>query len=115
MRNYTTPMQSMVIADTSGNIGLIAPGRVPVRDPANVVMGRAPVPGWEATYDWKGWIPFEALPRENNPAVGAIGTANTKIVGPDYPYMLTLDWEEPWRQQRVDELIVDNRARRPLP
>ncbi|MEM9105901.1 MAG: penicillin acylase family protein, partial [Pseudomonadota bacterium] len=42
MRNYTTPMQSMVIADTSGNIGLIAPGRVPVRDPANVVMGRAP-------------------------------------------------------------------------
>ena len=108
MRNYATPMQSMVIADTSGNIGLIAPGRVPVRDPANTVMGRAPVPGWDATYDWNGWIPFEALPRQNNPEIGAIGTANTKIVGPDYPYLLTLDWDEPWRQRRVDQLIVDN-------
>ncbi|MCP4319987.1 MAG: penicillin acylase family protein [Hyphomicrobiales bacterium] len=108
MRNYATPMQSMVIADTSGNIGLIAPGRVPVRDPANAVMGRAPVPGWEATYDWTGYIPFEVLPRQNNPAIGAIGTANTKIVGPDYPYFLTLDWDEPWRQQRVNELIIDN-------
>jgi penicillin amidase len=110
MRNYSAPMQSMVIADTSGNIGLIAPGRVPVRNPANTVMGRAPVPGWDATYDWEGWIPFEALPRESNPAIGAIGTANTRIVGPTYPYMLTLDWDETWRQQRVDELIVDNRT-----
>ena len=110
MSSYVTPMQSIVIADASGNIGLIAPGRVPVRDPQNAVMGRAPVPGWDATYDWKGSIPFSRLPRQNNPSIGAIGTANTKIVGPDYPYLLTLDWEEPWRQERVDELIVDNRT-----
>ena len=38
------PMQSMVVADISGKIGLIAPGRVPVRDPANKIAGRAPVP-----------------------------------------------------------------------
>ncbi|WP_136656828.1 penicillin acylase family protein [Nitratireductor sp. XY-223] len=110
MSSYVTPMQSMVIADASGNIGLIAPGRVPIRDPLNAVMGRAPVPGWDATYDWKGTIPFSRLPRQNNPPIGAIGTANTKIVGADYPYLLTLDWEEPWRQERVDELIVNNRT-----
>ncbi|MCY6380275.1 penicillin acylase family protein [Hoeflea prorocentri] len=110
MADYVTPMQSMVVADTSGNIGLIIPGRVPIRDPRNAVMGRAPVPGWDSLYDWKGSIPFEGLPRENNPPGGAIGTANTKIVGPDYPYLLTLDWEEPWRQKRVDQLIVDNRT-----
>ncbi|WP_419912940.1 penicillin acylase family protein [Hoeflea sp.] len=110
MSSYVTPMQSMVIADATGNIGLIAPGRVPIRDPDNAVMGRAPVPGWDATYDWKGSIPFSRLPRENNPPIGAIGTANTKIVGADYPYLLTLDWEEPWRQDRVDELIVNNRT-----
>ncbi|MEX3009517.1 penicillin acylase family protein [Hoeflea sp. TYP-13] len=110
MRNYVTPMQSMVIADTSGNIGLIAPGRVPIRNPDNTIMGRAPVPGWDAVYDWTGFIPFEGLPRQNNPAIGAIGTANTKMVGPDYPYFLTLDWDEPWRQERVNQLIVDNRT-----
>jgi penicillin amidase len=109
MAEYVTPMQSMVVADVSGNIGLIAPGRVPIRDPANLVMGRAPVPGWDSLYDWKGTIPFAGLPRQTNPEIGAIGTANAKIVGPDYPYFLTFDWEETWRQQRIDELVVDNK------
>ncbi|MCB8829957.1 penicillin acylase family protein, partial [Escherichia coli] len=80
MRDFVTPMQSIVIADVDGNIGLIAPGRVPVRDPANRIMGRAPSPGWDATYDWKGTIPYEELPRSYNPPENVIGTANTKMV-----------------------------------
>lgn len=109
MVDYVTPMQSMVVADTNGNIGLIAPGRVPIRNPENRVMGRAPVPGWDRLYDWQEMIPFAGLPRQNNPAAGAIATANAKIVGPDYPYFLTFDWEEPWRQNRIDTLVVDDR------
>ena len=42
MRAFIVPMQSMVVADTTGKIGLIAPGRVPVRDPANTVAGAEP-------------------------------------------------------------------------
>lgn len=108
MADYVTPMQSIVIADTDGNIGLIAPGRTPLRDPQNRVMGRAPVPGWDAMFGWKGTIPFSGLPRQLNPANGAIATANSKMVGPDYPYLLTFDWEEPWRQERIDTLVVNN-------
>ncbi len=108
MADFVSPMQSIVTADTQGNIGLLAPGRVPLRAPQNLVMGRAPVPGWDATYDWNGQIPFEGLPRRINPQIGAIGTANTKIVGPDYPYHLTFDWDEPWRQERIDKLVIDN-------
>lgn len=104
---YVVPMQSMVVADTAGNIGLIAPGRVPIRDPKNVVAGRAPVPGWDATYDWKGTIPFDGVPRVKNPAAGAIGTANARMVPPDFPYFLTNDWDAPYRQQRVNELVID--------
>jgi len=107
MRHYVVPMQSMVLADAEGNIGLIAPGRVPVRDPANKVAGRAPVPGWNTIYDWKGYLKFEDLPRLENPPAGAIGTANARIVGPDYPHHLTYDWESGYRQQRVKELILD--------
>lgn len=107
MRPYVVPMQSMVVADTAGKIGLIAPGRVPVRDPANKVAGRAPVPGWDATYDWKGYLGFEDLPRVENPPEGAIGTANANIVGPDYPHHLTYDWDPEFRQRRIKELIVD--------
>ena len=93
MRRFVVPMQSMVLADTAGNIGMIAPGRVPVRDPANKVAGRAPVPGWDAAYDWKGYLKFEELPRVDDPNVGAIGTANARIVDPDYPHHLTYDWD----------------------
>lgn len=106
MRPYVVPMQTMVVADTSGNIGMISPGRVPVRDNSNAVMGRAPVPGWDATYDWKSFLKFEDLPRIENPPSGAFGSANAAIVGPDYPYLITLDWDAGYRAQRVDELIV---------
>ncbi len=107
MRRYVVPMQSMVVADAAGHIGLIAPGRVPVRDPANAMGGRAPVPGWDGRYDWKGYLAFEDLPRVVDPQAGAIGTANARIVGPDYPHFLTFDWDPAFRQQRVKELIVD--------
>ena len=102
---FLTPMQSMVVADTAGNIGFVAAGRVPRRDPANLLMGRAPAPGWNAVYDWRGYAPYGALPRETNPEDGLIATANTKIVGPDYPIHLTFDWEEPYRQNRIETLI----------
>jgi penicillin G amidase len=39
--------------------------------------------------------------------VGAIGTANARMVDPDYPHLLTYDWDAPFRQQRVKELIFD--------
>ena len=107
MRSYVAPMQSMVVADRSGNIGLIAPGRVPRRAKGNMVMGRAPVPGWLAEYDWQGTISFWQLPRQNNPAEGSIATANSKIVEADYPHFLTFDWDEPYRQDRIKTLLKD--------
>jgi penicillin amidase len=107
MALFVAPMQSIVIADTGGRIGMIAPGRVPVRDPGNKVGGRAPVPGWDPTYDWKGYLKFEDLPRVTDANIGAIGTANARMVDPDYPHFLTYDWESPFRQQRIKELIFD--------
>lgn len=107
MRAYVVPMQNMVVADTSGHIGFIAPGRVPVRAKSNAVAGRAPVPGWNADYDWERYLHFEELPRVEDPPEGAIGTANTRIVGADYAHHLTHDWEAPFRQQRLAELVLD--------
>jgi penicillin amidase len=107
MRDYIVPMQSMVVADKGGNIGMIAPGRLPVRDATNLVTGRAPVPGWDPRYDWKGFVPFDQLPRVTNPAAGAIATANARIVPSDYPYLVTLDWDASYRQQRLHEIVVE--------
>ena len=53
-------MQNMVYADTEGNIGLIAPARVPIRRKGD---GSMPVPGWTSEFDWAGFVPFDELPQ----------------------------------------------------
>jgi penicillin amidase len=104
-RNLHTPQQNVTYADIDGNIGFIAPGRVPVRKPGNDLKGLAPAPGWDARYDWDGYVPFEALPRVFNPASESIVTANQKIVPPDYRYFITSEWQPPYRANRISELL----------
>lgn len=110
LRNYGTPQQSIVFADTAGNTGFIAPGRIPIRRPDNDLRGLAPAPGWDAKYDWAGYVPFEQLPRAYNPASGAVVTANNKIVPDSYPYFLTSEWAEPYRARRIEQLLAAREA-----
>ncbi|MCL4765143.1 MAG: penicillin acylase family protein [Hyphomicrobiaceae bacterium] len=105
-RLYMVPMQSVVVADSQGRIAMIAPGRLPMRSPANTIAGRAPVPGWDATFDWQGFVPFEALPRVVSPPEAAIGTANARIVGDGYPHLVTHDWEADYRARRIQDLVT---------
>ncbi|MGT2508513.1 penicillin acylase family protein [Cupriavidus basilensis] len=105
LRDFHSPQQNIVYADVDGNIGFIAPGRVPLRRADNDLKGLAPAPGWDARYDWTGFVPFDQLPRSFNPPEGVIATANQKIVEDDYPYFLTSEWTVPYRYQRIRTLI----------
>jgi penicillin amidase len=105
MRDFSAPQQNVVYADVAGNVGFIAPARVPVRRRDNDLKGLAPAPGWEERYDWTGFIPFDELPREFNPLSQQIVTANQKIVGPAYPYFITSEWSLPYRAQRISSLL----------
>ena len=98
---YFGPEQNMIYADTAGNIGYYAPALVPVRHPDNEIMGRLPSPGWDAKYDWQGFIPYDELPTRFNPEGGIIATANEKIVDGDYPHFITRDWAKPYRGNRI--------------
>jgi penicillin amidase len=104
-RDFSAPQQNIVYADVDGNIGFVAPGRVPQRRADNDLKGLAPAPGWDARYDWAGFIPFEELPQAFNPSAQKVVTANQKIVGPDYPHFLTSEWSLPYRAQRIDALL----------
>ncbi len=104
-RDFHSPQQNMVYADTEGNIGFVAPGRVPVRKPENDLKGQAPAPGWDAKYDWDGFIAFEDLPQSYNPAAGSIVTANQKIVPDSYPHYLSSEWVPPYRANRIKQLL----------
>ncbi len=105
MRNWHSPQQNMLYADSAGNVGFLAPGRVPVRRTDNDLRGLAPALGWEARYDWTGFIPFDALPRAYNPKSGRLATANQKIVAGDYPHFITSEWAETYRATRIDALL----------
>ncbi len=103
-----SPMQAMAVADTKGTIGLYAPALIPVRSAENEIEGRAPSPGWLAKYDWREAVPKDQLPLYRNPVAGAIGTANSRFVGKDYKPFLTYDWEELFRHNRIQKLIVNS-------
>jgi penicillin amidase len=110
MRNFHTPMQNVVYADTEGNIGFIAPARVPVRGPKALSRGLLPEKGWEAGTDWQGFIAFDELPRGFNPSGGIFLSANNKIVPDSYPHFLAANWEVPYRAQRIADLLSHSTA-----
>ncbi|HYM48035.1 MAG TPA: penicillin acylase family protein, partial [Burkholderiaceae bacterium] len=97
--------QSALIADVDGKIGMMVTGRIPMRDRANDLNGVVPAPGWEARYDWRGYLPIEQAPRTRDPASGLIVTANHKVVSSTYPHHLTYDWFLPYRARRVEQLL----------
>ncbi|QJR14286.1 penicillin acylase family protein [Usitatibacter palustris] len=106
LREFHAPMQNVVFADVDGRIGFIAPALVPKRRADNEAMGRIPVPGWDAKYDWQGMLAFEDLPAVHDPKSGSIVTANNKITPPGYKPFVSVDWAAPYRADRIEELLA---------
>ncbi len=107
--HWHSPMQNAVFADTEGRIGYKAIGRAPLRKPDNDIRGVAPSLGWEARYDWAGWIGFAQAPQDDpaqTAARGWIATANQRITPEGYPFFMGQDWHEPYRYKRIAELLA---------
>ncbi|WP_327315699.1 penicillin acylase family protein [Streptomyces sp. NBC_01235] len=101
---FDVPSQNLVYADTANHIGYQLPGKIPTR--AKGLDGSIPAPGWYSKYQWTGYIDFDELPYEHDPARGYIVTANQAVVDKDkYPYTLTTDWGYGARSQRITDLI----------
>jgi penicillin G amidase len=105
-RQWLVPMQNMAVADDVGHIALVSPGRVPVRQSDNDLQGLAPAPGWDARYDWAGFVPAEEVPLIRDPAAGYIANANQRVTLPGYPHFITHHWALPFRFQRIEQLIA---------
>ena len=104
--DFAVPSQNLVYADTAGNIGYQAPGRVPIR--RNGRSGDYPAAGWLPRNDWSGrFVPFRDLPHELNPPEGFVVTANQAVTGPRYPYHLGDSWDAGYRSQRIRQLLED--------
>lgn len=102
LRDWNVPSQNFVYADVDGNIGYQSPGNIPIRASDD---GLLPVPGWTDEHEWTGFIAFDELPYSYNPPQGYIATANNAVVGLDYPYLLSLEWDNGYRAQRIVDMI----------
>lgn len=101
---FEVPSQNLVYADRDGHIGYQSPGMIPIRGKGN---GDWPAPGWDPAYEWKGFIPFDALPYEFDPEDGMIVTANQAVVPADYPYHLTSEWDYGYRSQQIADRLAE--------
>ena len=100
----SAPSQNLVYADTAGNIGYQLMGSVPDRNRGN---GLTPALGWDNAYDWKGLVPFAALPYVYDPPAGYIVAANQEVIGRQYPYHIGSDYSYGWRSQQLKDAIAD--------
>lgn len=104
LEDWAAPAQTVVYADSDGNIGMVLAGAIPQRG-AN--LGLLPAPGWDGAYDWSSMIPNAELPRLYNPPSGMIVTANNKIVGDDYPHFMGVEYLPGWRAARLEALLSE--------
>lgn len=102
LEDFKAPAQNFVFASTDGTIAYKANGLVPIRKEGT---GALPVPGNSSEYGWESYIPFDELPTVLNPEEGYIATANNEVVGEEYPYHLSNLWAQPYRYERIVEMI----------
>ena len=100
------PGQNVVFADVDGNIGYQTTGKVPIRAAGD---GSLPVSGADNAHEWTSYIPFEELPSIYNPPSGIIGTANGRITPDNYPNSVSMEWEAPWRTERIYRVLESGR------
>ncbi len=93
---WTSPSLNAVYADDQGHIGYQAIGQIPNRP--NGIMD-VPITGFN--HEWHGYIPFDQLPSELDPPNGIIATANSRITPNGYPYPISNDWADPYRNERI--------------
>lgn len=99
LSTITTPTLNFGYADADGNIGYQYIARVPIRMNGN---GTIPVPGWDGAHEWVGYMPFEELPYDFNPAKGYLGSFNNLPKSTTYPMTNYYLFE---RAMRFDQIM----------
>lgn len=104
LKAYGGATQNFVFADTKGNIGWYAAGKIPLRRTGD---GSTPYNGATNEGAWTGYIPFAELPHLYNPSEGFIVTANQRAVGYSYKYpQYYRSVAQPFRARRIYDSIL---------
>jgi penicillin amidase len=104
LRDWAVGVFNFVYADTSGRVGYQCAGRVPIR--GRVVRGYRDAN--EPADQWRGYIPFEALPQAVDPSGGYVASANERVAPDDYPFPMYGSWGAGYRARRLQQALESN-------
>lgn len=101
--HFNAPGQNMIFASKSGDIALQQQATFPLRwkDQGLFVM-----PGFDSSYLWKGYIPFEDNPKSINPIEGYLSSANQRAADSSYPYFIPGSYEV-YRAITINRRLAD--------
>jgi penicillin amidase len=102
LERWKVPSENFVYADVCGNIGWHVTGLVPIRTGWS---GLLPVSGSSGNYEWNEFLSFANLPQSYNPPSEFIATANNNIIPEGYKHGIGFEWAQPFRIQRIDEVL----------
>ena len=105
-KKFGVPGQNIVYADVDGNIGWRPAVYIPIR---KMGYSMAPRPGWDKSFEWSGYVPFEEMPYLYNPPEGYISTANNRTIGNEFPYYISGLWADPSRSSRIKEVLDEGK------
>lgn len=109
LAGWRLPIFNLVYADVDGRIGWQATGSIPVRGDGDLSRGYRPAN--DAAHAWTGYIPFDDLPRMEDPERGWVGTANNRPVAVDEQAVPLYGWWAPGhRAVRLRQLLDDGRT-----
>ncbi len=101
---WRCPTWNFVLADSDGAFGYQCSGAIPLRgrEHRGYRDGNDPIDAWQ------GYIPFEGMPRAENPPRGWVSSANNPTAPPDFPYPLYGTWAVEDRASRAVELLKEH-------
>jgi penicillin amidase len=100
---WDSAAQNCVVADDSGNIGMLVVGRLPIRAG---YTGEYPVTALNDSVGMVSWIPYAHNPREVNPSRGFVQSANQRTIAPgDYAYDILGPQAPGYRGRRIYHLL----------
>ena len=100
LATWCWPTLNFVYSDDQGHIAYHAVGKVPLR-PA----GLAGKLIYDSAHEWQGYIAFNDMPNSTDPPSGFLATANSRVTTEKSPYPLTLEWVDPYRAERIYNLL----------
>ncbi len=102
LKDFNLPASNFVYADTMGNIGYHAAGKIPVRK--NMTNDNQAMYPSNGEIEWTAYLDFDELPQSFNPKEEYIVTANNKPQK-DYKHYISNLYEPPYRAERIEQIL----------